>query len=208
MCPRTRSTPLDADLPARLAAGLGAISPVKGTLVQDENVTLTPLEAPTLGGWQVIDVLVRLPLHPQRFYAALCDDGTALVLTASPESFSEMTRSAEVLVDDASGATDLAVLYLDVTRDFDWWSYRIDSVSDIGWVMTAEAEEQRTTLQNKYASLIHAPRAEPSAAGWTVTAWTVYGLTLVRHTMSITSAGAVHDSQDVVETNIPVPASL
>lgn len=120
-----------------------------------------------------------------------------------------MVRSARVVVDDAAVAIDVGSVYLDVTRTFDKASYRIDSMSDVLWVPSSNPadEQRRADLEAQYGALVQPPVAEPSGTGWTVIAWMVYDRTLVRHSLEIAADGAVQDSPEVVETDLPVPYS-
>ena len=206
----TGTTQEGADVREKLAAGLAEVSPAKAGLVEAAETTVTPVEATWLHGWQVLDVESRTLPHPQRFYAALSDDGTALVLSGSQDSFDQMMSDAKVVVDDVAVATDVGILYLDVTRAFDKYSYRIDALSEVQWRPNLDSaqEQQRAELETQYAALVQPPAAKPSATGWTVTAWTVDDRTLVRHVLSIATDGAVRDSPEVVATDLPVPASL
>ena len=197
-----------ADTRSRLAAGLAVGSPSAAGLIEDSATTLTPVQAAWLPGWQVLDISWVGPNHSRRFYAALSDDGTAVMLAGHPDSFTQMIRSAQVVVDDAAVATDIAVLYLDATREFVRWSYRIDSTSDIQWLPSSEGDPQRVDLETRYSPLVGPATAEPSGTGWSVTAWMVDDRTLVRHRLEIASNGVVDDTPEVVETDIPVPYTL
>jgi len=207
---RPEPEPAAADVRARLAAALSEESEHYAAMVEDPATTVTLVEATWLTRWQVFDVLWRGPYHPQRFYAALSDDDTVLVLSGHPEAFAQMTANAQVQVDDASVAVDIAVFYLDTTRSFQAYSYRIDSVSDISWLPHPDAGEQqrRTEVETQYGPLVAPPAAEPSEDGWTVTVWMVDDRTLVRHQLEIAPDGAVGITSDIVETDIPVPYSI
>jgi hypothetical protein len=198
------------DVRSTLAAGLAAVSPARAGLVRAEATTLTPVDTPWLTGWQVIDVESRTPPHPQRFYAALSEDGTALILSGSAESFAQMTRAARVVMSTASDATQVATVYLDATRTFASYSYRIASLGEVKWRprLDAAGESRRADLERQYADLVKPPAAEPSATGWTVTAWSVDGTSLVRHHLTIAADGAVTDQPESVATDLPVPASV
>lgn len=192
-----------------LAAGLTKENPARAELVTAEETTLTPVEAPWLRGWQVLDVQ-SFAEYPQRFYAALGDNGTALVLSGSPDSFNLMVRGAGVQVGDASRATDVAIVYLNVTRSFERYSYRIDALAEVQWRPEFDAAQQqrRDALETQYAGLVQPPTAEPSGTGWAVTAWMVDDRTLVHHRLTIDADGVVHDIADVVATDLPVPATF
>jgi len=207
----TGITQTGADVRERLAAGLAAVGS-DAEMVRDMRTTLTPVEATWLHGWQVFDLQLSTEYRSSRFYAALSDDGRTLDLYESPESFAEMTRSAKVAVNDASLAVDVGNLYLDVTRDFRKWSYRIDSLSDVQWRPDIDSDldlqQQRADLEARYADVVQPPTARASETGWSVTVWMVYDRSLVRHSLEIAVDGAVQDRPEVVETDMPVPYSL
>ncbi|MCL2422725.1 MAG: hypothetical protein FWD11_02345 [Micrococcales bacterium] len=191
----------------KLAASLAEVNTIEAEVVENPDTTLTPVEATWLSDWQVFDVQLMAVPHSYRFYAALSEKGTALILSGSPDSFVTMTRSAGVVVDDDSLATDVAVFYLDVTRGFARYSYRIDAVADIDWLPEpdADAQQQRADLEAEYGDLVGPPAAEPAGAGWTVTVWMVDDRALVRHLLTVGADGAVEDRPEVVEADIPVP---
>lgn len=203
--PPEGTTQTAASVRERFAAGLAANAPSTAAAVEAEGTTLTPVDAGWLHGWQVFDVQTHWENDPVRFFAALSDDDTVLMLSGEPDSFSEMARRAQVVVDDASLAVDVGNIYLDVTRDFVRYSYRIDSLSDVQWVSNADTVQRRAELEAQYAELVQPPVAVPSDTGWNVTVWMVYDRSLVRHDLQIATDGAVQDSPEVVETEIPVP---
>ena len=61
----------EADMRTRLAGGLRAASPTVAKLVEDPTTELTPQEITWLTGWQVVDIVGTVGLHPQRYVAAL-----------------------------------------------------------------------------------------------------------------------------------------
>jgi hypothetical protein len=161
-----------------------------------------------LPGWQILDVLSRTPPHPQRFYVALSTDGRAEVLTGKPEAFSAVLVDAGVRVDSAEVAIGVGSVFLDSTRSFQSYAYRIDSVAAIGWIPKPTAAERaaRDRLVQTYRSMIKPPRAAESGDGWQVTVWMVQDRHLVRHELGIAS-GTVSDHAETVETDLPVPYS-
>jgi len=198
-----------ADVRERLAAGLGKESVNIAQLVRMAETELTPVKAAWLRGWQVLDVMCCCVSHPPRFYVALRDDGTTLRLTGKPDAFNQMIRDARIVVDKAALATEIGAFYLDVTRSFRKVSYRINDLSGIHWLPQPKPadEQRRAELEARYTGLIQPPTAEPSAAGWRVTAWMIYDRTLVRHRLAIAADGTVQDSPEVVETDMPLPYS-
>ncbi|MCL2091922.1 MAG: hypothetical protein FWH11_12130 [Micrococcales bacterium] len=205
--PSGTTTGTTPDVRERLAAGLAAVG-ADAELVEMKSTSLTPVGAAWLSGWQVIDVEAHWENDPVRFYAALSDDGTAVVLSGSPDAFAEMARNAQVVIDDTATAVEVGSLYLDVTRDFYRYSYRIDTMSDIKWPKLTSTETQRVAeLDAQYGEIVQPPTAEPSDTGWSVLAWMIHDRTLVRHDLNITADGYVQDSQEVVATNLPLPQS-
>ena len=193
----------------RLASALQATSPTRAKLVTDPQTTLTPVAADWLPGWQILDVLNKTPPHPRRLYVALSTDGRAEVLTGKPEAFSTVLVDAGVQVASAEQAVDVGSVFLDATRDFRAYAYRIDSVADIEWIPKPTAAEQavRDNLRKTYQSLVKPPQAAESGEGWRVTIWMVQGRDLVTHELSIATGKAVSDQTKTAERNIPVPHS-
>ena len=204
------STPDAADVRGRLAAGLRDTSPATASLVENAKTTLTPVPATWLPGWQILDVVNLTPPHPRRVYAALSDDGRALVLTGQPDTFSTMLTDAGVSVDSATVATDVAELFLDATRDFVTLSYRVDGVDDIRWrpKLSAEQEKARDQVVSTYGDEVAPAKAGQAGSGWTVTVWSVTGTDLVRHQVGVGADGTTVDKTEVVASDLPVPASM
>ena len=112
-------------------------------------------------------------------------------------------------VDSAEVAIDIGSVFLDSTRDFRTYAYRIDSVEDIEWLPKPTAAQQATRDQvmKTYQSKVKPPQATQSSDGWQVTVWMVQGRDLVEHELGIASGTAVSDQAETVENDIPVPYS-
>lgn len=203
------STPDPSDLRGRLAAGLQGTSPVNARLVSEPKTTLEPVDTAWLTGWQVLDVQNQTPPHPRRIYAALSDSGDAVVLTGQPAEFSSMLQQVGVSVGSAAVAEDVAAVFLDATRTFATYSYRIDGVDDIKWrpQLTADQQSARDQVVSAYGKQIASATAEQSSSGWMVIVWTVSGTDLVRHQVTIGSDGTVADQTETVASDLPVPIS-
>jgi hypothetical protein len=194
----------------RLASALQATSPIKAEMVEDPQTTLTPVTADWLPGWQILDVINKTLPHPRRFYVALSTDGRAEVLTGKPEAFSRVLVDAGAQVDSAEVAVGVGSMFLDTTRDFQAYSYRIDSVEDIDWLpkLTAGEEAVRDQLKKSYRSRVKPAQVADSGDGWQVTIWMVNDRDLVTHELSIATGTAVSDQATTAEQNMPVPYSV
>jgi hypothetical protein len=204
-----RVTSSATDLRGRLAAALRGTSPAYARLVENPQTTLTPVAAAWLPGWQILDVVDPTPPHPRRFFVALSGAGRAEVLSGEPAAFSTMLAEAEVAVDSSERAAAVAATFLDVTRDFAVFAYRIDGVDDIEWLPQPSAAEQarRDALRQDYRSRVQPPRVAESDDGWQVTVWMVQGRDLVIHELSVATGTAVTDRTATLEQDIPVPYS-
>ena len=91
---------------------------------------------------------------------------------------------AGVQVDSAEVAVGVGSVFLDSTRDFKEYAYRIDSIADIEWTPKPTAAEQaaRDQLMKTYRRIVKPPQAAGSGDGWQVTVWMVQGRDLVTHT--------------------------
>lgn len=203
-------TPQGDDMRSRLAAGLEATSPANAKLVSKETTKLTPVDATWLTGWQVIDVESTGTPHARRFYAGLAEDGTVQLLSGKPDGFNQMVAAAGVTADSAEVATAIGQTYLDSTRDFSVWSYRIESLADVQWrpTMNAEQTQAKQDVETAWSAKVTAPAPDAAGDGWQLTLWTVQGQDLVRHDLVIGSDGQVQDSAVAVAEQLPVPASL
>ncbi|WP_109506248.1 hypothetical protein [Nocardioides speluncae] len=203
-------TPQEDDMRSRLAAGLEATSPANAKLVSKETTKLTPVNATWLAGWQIIDVESTGTPHSQRFYAGLAEDGTVHLLSGKPDGFNQMLAAAGATADSGEVATAIAQTYLDSTRDFAVWSYRIESLGEVQWrpTMTAEQTQAKQDVETAWSSKVTAPAAIAAGDGWQLTLWEVKGQDLVRHDLVIGADGQVQDSALAVAQQLPVPASL
>lgn len=207
--PSTGATNKEGTVRERLATGLRATSPVNAALVADPLTTLTPIAAPWLPGWQLLDVLNPTPPHPRRFAAALSESGEALVLAGKPERFNAVVDSAGVRVDSARVATSVATTFLDTTRTFASYSYRIASVDDIKWRPNLDPAQQgaKTKVEQTYGDEVTAPRVRQAGDDWQVQLWMVDGTQLVRHELTVAANGSTSDKPVTVVRDMPVPAS-
>ena len=198
-----------ADLRTRLIGGLRAVSPADADLLADPHTDLTPVPAAWLPGWVIVDVLGQRALHPRRCYAALSDADRAVVLTGRPDRFADVLVDAGVGIDTAELATAVAAVFLDATRDFRAWAYRIASFADIEWLPEpTEAQRlRRDALAEAYHRRIRPIRAEGGTEGWLVGAWMVQGCDLVEHRLTLVSGHPAVDQVSVRERDLPVPSS-
>jgi hypothetical protein len=205
--PSVTSSP--SDLRGRLVAGLQSTSPVNARLVENSQTTLTPVAADWLSGWQILDVQNQTPPRPKRFFVALSDGGRAEVLSGKPDAMSAVLTEAGVQIDSAERAADIAGTFLDVTRDFRVFAYRVDGVDDIKWLPRPSADEQarRDALVKTYGRKIKPAQVAESGDGWQVTVWMVQGRDLVTHDLGLASGTAATDKTETVEKDIPVPYS-
>lgn len=203
-------TPQGDDMRSQLAAGLEATSPANAKLVSKESTKLTPVDTAWLTGWQVIDVESTGTPHSQRFYAGLAEDGTVHLLSGKPDGFNQMVAAAGATADSAEVATAIGQTYLDSTRDFTVWSYRIESLDEVQWrpTMNAEQTQAKQDVEAAWSAKVTAPAPAATGDGWQLTLWTVKGQDLVRHDLVIGADGQVQDSTVAVAEELPVPASL
>jgi hypothetical protein len=197
-----------ARLRERLIAGLRVSDSPRARLVDKAELTVVPTD--WLTGWQIVDVLNSTLAHPQRFYLALSADGSVVNLTGQPESFNRVISDARPRVVSAAVATDLAATFLDSTRDFVKYSYRIDGVDDIKWLpqLDGEAKQVRSRVEQAYGSKVTRPRADQVEGAWRFTIWMVNGNRLVRHDLQVAGGGVLSDTPQTVFEGLPVPDSI
>ena len=205
----TPATSAPTSLRDRLVAGLQITSPSNARLVENPQTRLTPVTAEWLSGWQILDVLNSTGPHPQRFFVALSDSGRAEVLTGRPDAFSTLLTAAGVRIDSTEVAGDVGEVFLDVTRDFRVYAYRVDSVDDIEWIPRPSAAEQaaRDQLLTTYRGKIQPTQVAGSGDGWQVSIWMVQGRDLMTHELGIASGTPIADQAKMIEKDIPVPYS-
>ncbi|MFC7624060.1 hypothetical protein [Microlunatus sp. GCM10028923] len=203
------TNPPPGDLRERLARALDPVDAERATLVRDEQRTsLTELPTAWLRGWLMIDVLHRGAQHPLRFNVALSDEDRAVVLNRNPEGFNEVVRDSAQ--PDAGRAADVARTFLDTTRDFRKWAYRVESTGDITWLPKPDARQAaaRDELIKRFADQIQPPEPRPVDAGWAMVLWVVDGTELARHEVTVAEDGTVTSIAAVVASALPVPDSI
>ena len=200
----------EAEMRTRLARGLRAASPTVATLVEDPTTELTPQEITWLTGWQVVDIVGTVGLHPQRYIAALAEDGTAVRLTDNPQAFTTMVGAAGVEVGSAELAGRVGTDYLDLTRSFARSSsYRVASVGDVKWrTKNVTSAQQAARAKVEQEAAVAAPDPQRDGQSWTMHVWTVTGQALVDHALTVGHDGSVTDSPTTVAENLPVQLVL
>lgn len=210
--PPSTSSRVDAqaDLRTRLAAALRDQHSVSADVVARPLTTLAPVDAPWLSGAEIVDVTNSELAHPRRFYAAIGAEGIGFVLTGRPDDFNALAATTTTQVDSAPTAQSVADTYLDSTRDFTKWSYRVAGVDDIEWLpqLTGAQQTERTEIERTYATKITKPTASRAGDDWQLTAWMVDGLRLVRHDLTLSRGGAVTDKITTAYDGLPVPDSV
>lgn len=192
----------------RLIAGLNASDSPRARLVETAELTVVPTK--WLTGWQIVDVVNSTLAHPQRFYLALSADGSVVHLTGQPDGFNQVIGQARPRVESATVATDLAATFLDSTRDFVKYSYRIDGVDDIEWLpqLDERAKQVRSRVEQAYGSKVTPPRADQVEGAWRFSIWMVNGNRLVRHDLQVANGGVLSDTSQTVFEGLPVPDSI
>lgn len=192
----------------RLVTALTPAAPRIAALIEDPFTTLTVIPLPWLSAWTVVDAQNITPPHGQRYLLALSDDDAAEVLTGKPDAFNYVVKGSATVSSDET-ATSIATSFVDLTRAFDVWSYRVESVDDIEWLPKLNASEvaERDKIVADNRAKIAPPAARQAANGWTVTVWTVTGLNLIRHDLTIAADGTVTDARTEVVAGMPVPPS-
>jgi hypothetical protein len=200
----------EAEMRTRLADGLRAASPTVAKLVEDPTTELTPQEITWLTGWQVVDIVGTVGLHPQRYIAALAEDGTAVRLTDNPQAFTTMVGAAGVEVGSAKLAGRVGTDYLDLTRSFARsYSYRIASLADVKWrTKNVTSAQQAARAKVEQEAAVAAPDPRRDGQSWTMHVWTVTGQALVDHALTVGHDGSVTDSPTTAAENLPVQLVL
>lgn len=107
-------------------------------------------------------------------------------------------------------AGDVGTVFLDTTRDFRAYAYRVERVADIEWrpQLTATEQGERDRVVAGYGTQVRPPSAERSAdGGWRVVVWMVQGHDLVRHELDVATARPLTDRPTTLVADLPVPIS-
>jgi hypothetical protein len=197
----------DPDMKDQMATTLEDTSPTIADALRADTTQVMPVGAAALADWQVVDVLPRGGGHPQRWFMAVKDEGReVVVLSGFPQRWAQIIEGASVT--SAAQAEELAGVYADATRDMRTGYSRIDSVDGIRF-LPSPSEEEATRIETLRRE--HDEVAAASASGdgpWTVRLWTVTDGDLVRHDVEVATDGAITDTIEVVEEDLPVPQTL
>lgn len=191
----------------QMATTLESTSPTIADALRADTTQVTPVDAAALTDWQVVDVLSRGGAHPQRWFMAVKAEGSeVVVLSGFPQRWAQIIEGASV--GSAAEAEELARVYADATRDMTKGYARIDSVDDIRFV-PSPSEEETTRIEDLRRDHDEVAAASASGSGpWSVRLWTVTDGDLVRHDVEVATDGAITDTTEVVEADLPVPQTL
>lgn len=206
--PAHTTTAGGTDMKDQMATTLEGTSPTIADALRADTTRVTPVDAAALSNWRVVDVLARGRSHPQRWYMGVKDEGReVVVLSGFPQRWTEVLADARVT--SAAQAEQLAGVYADATRDMRTGYRRVDSVDEIRFVPSPTEDESSRieALRRDHRDDVAAARAS-GAGPWTVRLWTVTGGDLVRHDVEVTSDGAITDTTEVVEADLPVPETV
>jgi hypothetical protein len=178
-------------------------------IVTRGGARLTPLQAPFLETWKIIQVDYRQGPHPVRFHVAV-GGSQAQLLTGTPEAFDTVTAAAGTRVTDAASAVQLGRTYLETTRPQGKLTYVVSSADEIKFRpgITGTAAGRRDQILAKYRNVITAPAVTAEGAGFAVVAYLVQDRALQRRDLTITEQGAVKDKSTTLVPDLPVPYTL
>jgi len=178
-------------------------------MIGEPGTILTEVPLPWLSGWAVVDALNRTLAHPRRYFVALSDSGSAVVLTGQPSAFNDMVRGAATISSDET-AVSIATSFVDLTQDFVVASYRVASVDEIRWLskLNASQETAKEKIIADVKDRLVPAVAQRSGDAWDVTVWTVTGTSLIRHDMAVLADGTVTETTTEVVSDMPVPQSI
>ncbi|QBF47360.1 hypothetical protein [Janibacter limosus] len=203
----TTATAGDPDMKDQMATTLEGTSPTIADALRSDTTTITPVATAALSDWQVVDVLPRGGAHPQRWFMGVKDEGReVVVLSGFPQRWAQVADGARVT--SADQAEELAGVYADATRDMSRGYARIESVDDMRFVPSpSQAESDRIDALRRERTEIAAANASGDGP-WTVRLWTVTDGDLVRHDVEVATDGAITDTTQVVEADLPVPQTV
>jgi hypothetical protein len=183
--------------------------PVEGDIVARGGSRLTPLRAPFLKSWQVVQVDYRRNPHPVLFHVA-AGAGQAYLLTGDPAAFTRMTSADGTHLTEPAGAARAGRLYLETTRPAGILSYVINGVNDIRFRpgITGTDARHRDAITARYRSVVTAPAAVAKGDGFLTTAYVVKDQELQRRDLTVTANGAVRETTRTLVRDLPVPFVL
>lgn len=198
-----------SDVHTRLANALADEAPLLSRQILAANPRLEEYALPEpITGWEVYEVIREDSPNIPPAVVAIDADDRAVLLTAQPESFAELTSGVSVA--DAEQATALATSFLELTRDRARLSYPISSFDDLRWAGRLNADEVAAQAQAErdVADEVHEPQVSESADGWVVVSWAGDQDTIVRHETTVTRGGAVSDSATTVAEALPLQRTV
>jgi hypothetical protein len=198
------------DIRKQLRTALASVSKHHARLVADAKTRVEIYPAPFLKRYRIYRVEHLNPYKPDVFYVGFAPGLPAYLLTAYPENYIALAQADELLIDSPETAVSYITVYLEVTRSMSSLSYLVRSVDEMRFLrnMTDEQEKIKASFMEKYRSVITPPKAQPTASGYEVVAFTVTQQALTRHTFQVSSDGDVEDDATVLEQGLPLVFGL
>ncbi|MFC9897218.1 hypothetical protein ACFVMC_26315 [Nocardia sp. NPDC127579] len=184
----------------RLIQALRPVAPGIATMVADDRTGLTVLPAAWLSGWTLIDAQQPGARHARRVHLALSERAEVQVLTGRPEAFDAVVRGSEPSADTAIA---IGRAFLDTTRTFEKWSYRVERPEEI-----VGLPEHTDPILADLRIEITPPLPVAGPAGWSLRLWTVTGTSLIRHDLCVRRDRTVEDRATVAAPDLAVPDSV
>jgi hypothetical protein len=179
-------------------------------IVTRGGARLTPVRAPFLGSWKIIQVDYRQGPHPVMFHVAV-GGSQAQLLTGTPEAFGRVTAAAGTQVTDAASAAQVGRTFLETTRPAGKLTYVIDSVNEIKFRpgISGSAAQRRDEILAKYRTVVRPLSAAPPKGGaFTMTAFVVQDRELQERSLVVNRQGSVTERSRTLVPDLPIPYVL
>jgi hypothetical protein len=179
-------------------------------IVTRGGTRLTPVQAPFLKTWKIIQVDYRQGAHPVMFHVAV-GGSQAQLLTGTPEAFGRVTAADGTQVTDAASAAQVGRTFLETTRPPGKLTYVVGNVNEIKFRpgISGSAAQRRDEIVAKYGTVVRPLTAgAPKGAVFTVTAFVVQDRELQERSLLVNRQGSVTEQSRTLVPDLPTPYVL
>lgn len=198
-----------SDVHTRLASALAPDNPLLSRQILAANPRIEERDLPEpISGWQAYEIIREDAPNIPPAVVAIDDNDRAVLLTAAPQNFAELTTGATVA--DEEQAAALAAGFLELTRDTARFTYPISSFADLRWASRLDADQVaiKEQAERDLGDRVSEPQVGATAEGWVVTSWTGGQDSIVRHETTVARDGAVSDSATTMAQGLPLQRTV
>ena len=187
-----------------LSAVAMAVGEPVASRVLDGDATLDPVPVPGMEDTAVWSVLDDFGGHPMRLYVGMWPDGSARVLTADQDAWSDLVATVGVHLTEPDQARAYVEAFLEITRGAMVIVRPVTDLDDLRW-RPGSTEEEVAKEALLADPPVMAPLVEVEPSGFRVELTLVVDQRLQRNTFAVSANGEIESSYRVLAEGLPLP---